>query len=755
MIRTLLENNFVPAASLSQTAEEMRKEFQKRQFELAEKYKGIVDDKLLFENSLSATGEDGEDLDFTHEDVIAQRHTFNSQLDEARDEVQKFNNELSAFKRYGNDFAYLQRIKEIEDCASEGAELQLVEIAKDYERGTGTDDSYFADLAGGERAEKNLALRVVMDNVPPFYLSLQQHDNTVNGKREPQLKISIDDEDLLKLGKENLQKILAFCESHGFSTLSADFPFSLDGLDSEDKFKSLFAELQHEAQKREEVARLERDKQDSDLFSHEVYENALSTENQEKAELPQTEEFSPADKLYGSFVTSTEGRDGFLHNMVERMKKPFVKNHTQGGENKANKSQREKIEENLEKKMFEEGLAKERNLSYFKGRAGTGIFGSAWTVYTVFSAPDKNNMAENGRCDKNGKPKYTYDYKLYVNQDSQGNLHFAYHMRDNKKVNEDMVNALVGQLKDAGITQVRFPKGVPDSDKKIWRIALAEKGIIPVNMSLDKAKAQGMLEAAKKKLSDEEYAKFKFNLGKQMKKHAEAKGKKLDTSEEEYIESLLSSHYYDPFVHAYNAVIKGGLSRELRKAGKDSKMGAAKKIGAYYAVSRLFAVYDSTVKKATIANSPELSEEEVRRIKMAGLDIEPHKLSKEQMAELYELLLPRCVKEADKECEEAFFEAKDVGNMLSKGAKRADNVILKEIFDAARNGFEDVNECLKNNGCDEISMPKVMGRLQYLIFYDRHPEFLRKNNANANTNANTPPAPTRAPNTNGNGGRNP
>ena len=409
----------------------------------------------------------------------------------------------------------------------------------------------------------------------------------------------------------------------------------------------------------------------------------------------------------------------------------------------------------LEKKMFEEALGKERNLSYFKGKAKSGVFSSSWTVYTVFSAPDKNNMAENGRCDKNGKPKYTYDYKLYVNQDSDGNLHIAYHVRDNKKVSEDMVNALVGQLKDAGITQVRFPKGVPDSDKKIWRIALAEKGIVPVNMSLDKAKAQGMLEAAKKKLSDEEYAKFKFNLGKQMKEHNKQKGKKVDTSEEEYIESLLSSHYYDPFVNAYNAVIKGGLSQELRKAGKDPKMGAAKKIGAYYAVSRLFAVYDSTARKTTIAQSKELSEVEARRIKQAGLDIEPHKLSKEQMAELYGLLLKRCVKEADKECEEAFFEAKDVGNMLSKGAKRADNIILKEIFDAARNGFEDVNERLKNNGCDEINMPKVMGRLQYLIFYDRHPQFLRKNNANANTNANTPPTPTRAPNTNGNGGRNP
>ena len=74
------------------------------------------------------------------------------------------------------------------------------------------------------------------------------------------------------------------------------------------------------------------------------------------------------------------------------------------------------------------------------------------------------------------------------------------------------------------------------------------------------------------------------------------------------------------------------------------------------------------------------------------------------------------------------------------------NLYIKEVFDAARNGFEDVNERLKNSGCDEIAMPKVMGRLQYDAFYDKHPEFLRRN-ANNNTNQ-----PAVKPNTNTNGG---
>ncbi len=755
MIRTLLENNVVPDASISQTAEELEKEYQKRQLEIADRYKRLVDDKLMLENSLSETDISSDDNDFSQEDALKARHEFNSELDIARDEVQDFNNELALLKKYGDDFAYLHRIKKIEDCSNEGVNLEMVEISKDYARGTNTDDSYFADLANGTGVGKNIALKVSIDDeTPDFYLSLQQHDNPVNGKREHQLKIAMDSDDVPNLSKDNLQKILAFCESHGFSTLSADFPFSFDGIENEDKFHSLLNELQHEANKREEIARKHQEKLDADLLKEEVYSSTSQNDNvaEDYSDTPITGEPSSADRLYQNFATSNNEDKSFWEKLKERVKKPFVRNHSNNNSSKKDlKIKRKKFEETLEKKMFEEALGKERNMSYFKGHVASGIFGSSWTVYTFFDSPDKNNMAENGRKDKNGKPKYTYSFKLFVTQDSEGGLHFAYHMRDNKKVSEDMVNALVGQFKDAGLTHIRFPKGVPDSDKKIWRIALAEKGIVPIGMSIDRAKAQGMLEAAKKKLSDEAYAKYKFRLGLQMKENYEKKGKEPDTSEKEYIDSLIISHYYEPFAGAYGAVLKGGMSQKLRAAGKDPKMSAVKKVAIYYAFNRLFSVYDSEVQKGTIAQSPELNDVEKRRIKDAGLDIEPHKLSKEQMVELYELLLPRCMKEADRELEEAFLEAKDVGNVAAKGAKRADNMICKEIFDAARNSFEDVNERLKNCGCDEINMPKVMGRLQYDAFYDKHPEFLRRN-----TNTNTAPAPAPT-NTHNNGGnsRNP
>ena len=115
MIRTLLENNVVPNASISQTAEELQKEYQKRQLKVADRYKKIIDDKLVLENSLSETDISSDDNDFSQEDAVKARHEFNSELDIARDEVQDFNNDLALLKKYGDDFAYLHRIKEIEN----------------------------------------------------------------------------------------------------------------------------------------------------------------------------------------------------------------------------------------------------------------------------------------------------------------------------------------------------------------------------------------------------------------------------------------------------------------------------------------------------------------------------------------------------------------------------------------------------------------------------------------------------------------
>ena len=101
---------------------------------------------------------------------------------------------------------------------------------------------------------------------------------------------------------------------------------------------------------------------------------------------------------------------------------------------------------------------------------------------------------------------------------------------------------------------------------------------------------------------------------------------------------------------------------------------------------------------------------------------------------LFEILLPKSRKEAKEELDEALLSARDTNTRQARGPKRADNIIIKEVFDGARMRFEKVNEMLKSLGVDEIDFPKAFGRLHYDTFYIEHPEYERKPNQNSNTN---------------------
>ena len=156
------------------------------------------------------------------------------------------------------------------------------------------------------------------------------------------------------------------------------------------------------------------------------------------------------------------------------------------------------------------------------------------------------------------------------------------------------------------------------------------------------------------------------------------------------------------------------------------------------AMRRLFDVYKETVDNADILHSRNLSSEEKQTIKQAGLTGPVSDFTVEQMGQLYDIMLVKSKADAKKEIDEALLAARDVNNQSSKGAKRADNVIIKEVFDGARNRFEKVNEMLAPLGVDEISFPKSFGRLHYDNFYKEHPEFMRKNQQQTSNNQQKP-----------------
>ena len=100
---------------------------------------------------------------------------------------------------------------------------------------------------------------------------------------------------------------------------------------------------------------------------------------------------------------------------------------------------------------------------------------------------------------------------------------------------------------------------------------------------------------------------------------------------------------------------------------------------------------------------------------------------------MFEILLPKSRKDAKQELDEALMSARDTNTRQAYGPKRADNIIIKEVFDGARMRFEKINEMLGSLGVDEINFPKAFGRLHYDTFYHEHPEYFRKPQQNSNS----------------------
>ena len=362
---------------------------------------------------------------------------------------------------------------------------------------------------------------------------------------------------------------------------------------------------------------------------------------------------------------------------------------------------KEKAEKQFEK-FFEEGLARKRNYSYFKTH--TGLFGKGWTEYIIYDTEDRNNYRKDGIEDKNGGVKFNYNFKFFIRQDANGNMQFAYRTPNHKPLNEDIVGGIVGQLKDLGYTHVNFPNGVPDKEKGIWRKALAEKGIVPKGMSLDRSKAEGMLKAAKEKLSGEEYSKFKYRLALQMDKYNKAKGKKIDKSEQDFIDGLLLARKYEAFSNGYTEVLKGKITR-LVHPPKERENGAVDKIAAMANLRRLFNVFKEGVDTGSILNSEVLTpkEKDILRNHPELLG-NPSKFTGSDLAELYDIMFKQSRITAHDKLEQKFREP---------GAKRADEPIKTAEFNAAYNSCKSIIKELKALGVDEIDLPESTTELPY------------------------------------------
>lgn len=407
------------------------------------------------------------------------------------------------------------------------------------------------------------------------------------------------------------------------------------------------------------------------------------------------------------------------------------------------KISKKKVEEGFEE-LLTEGWNKVKGLSYFKEH--TGWFGTGWTEYIIYDNEDKENRRKDGIRQQDGSVKYTYSFKLFLQVEKDGTLNFTYRTPNKRKLSENYIKDIAGKLKSLGYTHINFPVGVSNEEKGVWRQAMAENGLIPLNMGLDSHKAAKMIDTAKEKLSAEDLANYKYRLGLQMKRYNEQKGKHVSESESNFIDGLINTHDYAAFTSAYSEVYKSKIENILRTNNRDT--GAIDKTAAYRTLYKVFLVYKSALENGgSLLNAENLTPEEKQAIRDLGLTGSVKKLNTRQMDKLFDVLYTRQVKEADYDIVDNLIK-KSFTDINIRGAKQTPTQSIRDVFNDAFSDCERIDLDLAKLGIDPIKVSKVSNiRLDFERFFrvDK-PEYDRRNaarntgsnsvNANVNTASN-------------------
>ena len=716
MADILLENTNVFAPKEGYSADELRKKFEQNQNALRQQYEENI---KYHRTDLQTLKKEQQDTNLPEEvynaDVDNFRNAQNDMLKMQRQLTEDMSKQqilMNLLDKYDNSFASLYQIKQQEEFGGDGIKCKFKEVEQ-KPAGIITQDQHYEMGTDPEGKLKQLALEVDLPTGEKFDFLMPPYNKPGADNREVKAQISFEDKTLQELNAEKMARILNFCESHGLSTFQMDIPYSFDGnIDAAEKIRSLLQQIKEQTKAEDNVA-AEKEYSNQQERAAELDKNRITQTSLDDVQTPlqSVSPDLPAEQEILNEETIPD-IDAALNNAnINAVQKAKIA-----------KAKRPKKLADAEKgieKFLEGGLRKTEGFSYFKEH--TGWFGHGWTEYIVYDKSDSDNRKKDGKKDKNGEAKFTYSFKLFVKQEN-GKFRFAYRTPNNKKVDDSVVNGMVGQFKDLGITHVRFPKGLQDAEKKLWRIALAENGLVPVGMGLDKAKAEGMLKAAKEKLTAEAYSKYRYKLALQMNEDNHKKGKVVSQSEQDYIDSIIASHKYSALTNGYSDVLKPMLRKKAYQAGRNDDDGAVEKCAAYMAMRRVFDIYEQSVDNADVFScSPKLlSNEEKQKLKDAGLSGPIKDFSPNDMGKLYEILMPESKKTAKAKLDKTLIAE------MSRAARRNENVVIKEVFDAVRTDLEQISEDLQAKGLEEISFPKVAGGLKYDKVFVEHPELKRK-----------------------------
>ena len=757
MTKTYIENEVIPHIPEEYSENNLRQKFEKRESELWAEIENNMEFYNQLKNTEKETQASGETPVYQSEtDLNKQLQIVRTQTKDCRAETETIQYEKKLLQKYGQAFANLYYIKDEHEKKGYEEKLSFTEVDITGNGDLITDSQHYGMSFNPQGRLMQPALTVKKDELE-FNVGMMEF-NKPNSLPEVKLQISFDEQTANNLDAEKLSAIFDFCEKYGISAsdmIVRRFDGSVDDSAIQEKIKQLTAEI--EAKKAEQEAKAAREEYETQKSREQelikeieniVAENggklpkglslqeAINAANKLlpadkqidfetiSTDIPQQKEFiktrpqkngkqniSSQDMLFknrSSTMQSSRFSDENGEEQPGLSQAASPLNSVTVPQNKAPTANQAKVfkKENVEKqfeKFFEEGLARRRGLSYFKTH--TSILNFDWTEYIIYDTEDKKNRSKDGVEDKNGNVKYTYSFKLFIREEKDGSMSFAYRTPFHKPLNEDIVGGIVGQLKDLGFTHVNFPVGLPDKEKGIWRKALAEKGLVPIGMSLDRSKAEGMVKAAREKLSSEDFAKFKYRLALQMDKHNKQKGKKVSASEQEFIDTLLLAHKYEAFSIGYTESLKGKITRFVHPH-KERENGAVNKIAAMSNLRRLFNVFKEGVDYGSILNSEVLTDKEkdIIRQNHPELHENPSKFTGEHFSLLYDIMFKESHDIAHAELEKKFREP---------GAKRADEAIKQGEFNAAYNSCKSIIKELKSLGVDEIDLPETTTKLPY------------------------------------------
>lgn len=531
--------------------------------------------------------------------------------------------------------------------------------------------------------EERLELSYELDGIP-FSISADPYDKPGEDERQLKGRISFSNKAIDELNESRLKAILEFCEKRGLSVYDIDIPMKDGVIDLDGKL----AELTQKILEERKLQDIENPGAGPEDDNPEHY-HTLETDGQ-----------GALSAVDGAMIAGTNGKP----------QKKAPPKPVEFGD-----LRQELID------MLEKDMKKTRGLSYFE--TTQTIKGVRLKVFSIYDKPDADNMKKDGVKDKNGIYVPTYSHRLYMGQDPKdGHFVFGYSTPNSKKMDDTMAGDFMGIVKKTGATHVRF-SDLQNLDKGVWMVACAEKGLVPIGISINQAKAVMMVEAARKKLSSEDFNLFKKRLGEQLLENAAKKNgsdKKyfgLPKSEYDYIQNLKKGYEFGNFKDAYED--DGGLYtttlHKIEEGAADSKEGAATTFGAMGTLRDVFDIYmkyqhetfGCFLEQGT-SGRRQFTKEELEALKAIPANKPMMELSKADFMTIYSVLLPRRIEDAKKDIYEAYKRE------LKRNPKRADGVILgSDVFPRYKSEVNGINIYLTRNGIDTLTLPNEHNGLEF------------------------------------------